>query len=396
MPSARHEVVRRSAIVETVQPVQNLYLRNPQSCYLNGMQLTCNHLGAPTGSHRDRIGTQIEFRCRHHKHNETTYCDCLLCEHFFRPPEESDEPGGWVTTGKRATCPHPLGMIVDRYEADAGLANLYNQTPGFLVLGGPSTKTMPLELLAQRGCLILSANNNAAVLPYPLRPHVWIHTDPSKKFHDSIWRDPAILKFVPIRDWNLGANNKRALRYRNEEGKLVVRDGVCSRQMPAVFGFHRTTTFDPETWCYHPEINRGNDDAHANGNEKKGVSPNGWPNVINTMFSAVRLAFFLGVNPLYLLGCDFHMDYERPYGFTQDKSKGGVNANNHAFSKMDHMFKALVPKFAEAGFEVFNCTPGSALWAFPHKDFQEAVAEVTAGFEKELNCDGYYDATENK
>lgn len=358
------------------------------------MSLTCTHLGEPLGSRRDSLGLEIEHRCRHRQHEQTTICACLLCEHYLRPISPESASMASNATGKRSACPHPLGMVVDRFGADAGVADLYKGSAGFLVLGGPSAKKMPLDLLNQRGCLLLSVNNCPSVLPSPIRPHIWLHTDPCRKFHDSIWRDPAILKFTPIREWDLGRKNKRALRTRDASGQIAAIDGVCARNMPGVFGFERSSGFEPEAWLFEATINRGNDKQHAEG--EKGCTKNGWPNVINTMFSAIRLAFFLGVNPLYLVGADFRMDEEEPYGFGQGKSKGGVAANNFAYAKIDHMLRALLPYFANVGFQVFNCTPGSALWAFPQKDFQEAVTEVTAGFEKEMNCNGWYDSIDSE
>jgi hypothetical protein len=280
--------------------------------------------------------------------------------------------------------------VVDRYENEAGVAGLYKGAGGFLVLGGPSTKTLPLHLLGQRGCLIMSVNNCPAVLPPPLRPHVWLHTDPAKKFHDSLWRDPGILKFTPVKEWMVGRKNKKALRHRLADGSIAAYDGIGGCDRPAVFGFQRNSEFVPDRWLHEPSLNRGNDDQHANG--LKGSTPNGFPHVINTMFTAIRLAFYLGISPLYLVGADFHMDDASPYAFKQEKSPGGVRANNHAFSKMYRMFRELVPHFDAAGFRVVNVTPGSALWAFPRMDFLQAVAEATAGFEQELNCDGWYDA----
>lgn len=351
------------------------------------MLVRCTHLAEPIGSQTSRAGTELQYRCRHPKHDQTTLCACLRCAEWLMPLN-AEKPE--KTASGHAV--HPETAVVNRHERPAGVEDLYRGAAGFLVLGGPSTKTLPLHLLNQRGILILSVNNCPAVLPPPLRPHVWLHTDPCRKFHDSIWRDPGILKFTPMREWNVGRKNKRALRHRTPDRTLTPYDGIGARDMPGVLGFARNSEFVLEKWLQEPSFNRGNDEQHAVGT--KGSQPNGWPHVINTMFTAIRLAFYLGVNPLYLIGADFKMDPELPYAFAQAKSVGGVRANNHAFSKIDRMLSALKPHFDAAGFEVFNCTPGSALWAFPRKDFSEAVAEATAGFQQELDCNGWYDSAE--
>jgi hypothetical protein len=281
-------------------------------------------------------------------------------------------------------------MIVDRYGRDAGVADLYRGASCFLVLGGPSMKTLPLGQLARRGVLIMSVNNCPAGLPPGIRPHIWLHTDPCRKFHDSIWRDPAILKFTPVREWGLGRGGRRAIRHRGSDDKLSPVAGVCARNMPGVFGFERNTAFFPEKWLRESSINRGNDIKHARGDPAKGIESNGWPHTINTMFAALRLAFYLGIKTLYLLGCDFRMDADRPYNFGQVKSAGGVRANNDAFAKMCVMFDALKPLFDAEEFLVFNCNPDTGLWTFPHCPFPQAIAAVTEGFTEELETDGWY------
>ena len=54
------------------------------------------------------------------------------------------------------------------------------------------------------------------------------------------------------------------------------------------------------------------------------------------------------------------------------------------------MLDGLKVHMDRAGFEVYNCTPGSHLWTFPHKEFAEAIAEATDSFEQELQTHGWY------
>lgn len=336
----------------------------------------CAHLRNPTGTTETPYGVVSEYECAHAEIGTTTPARCLRCVQYLRK--------GWKPPGIEAPR-HALGIVCDRWGRDAGLGDLYLGAPGFLVLGGPSSQGLDLTLLAQRGICIVSVNNCAAVLPAPLRPHIWLHTDPTGKFHDSIWRDPSVLKLSPQPLWKKEgrADKKHGIRRRDLNGKLEIVPGVAAKQMPAVLGFKRNHTFDPEHWLTEPSIN--------NGNCKKEAEKNGWPHVNNTMFSALRLCYYLGFSPLYLLGADFKMEPERPYGFEQGKGAGGIQGNNSAYAKMCVMLDALKPHFDAAGFRVVNLSPGSCLWTFDRMEYTEAVERTTADFEQTLNTEGWYD-----
>ena len=366
--------------------------------------IDCTHLRDRVGSRLTPFGALPVFSCAHRSVRDTTLGQCLTCPHYLVRKPDPRRP-------QRNRCRHPEGVVMDRYNREARVADLYKGASCFLILGGPSLKMLKLDLLRRRGVLIMSVNNCPAALPEGLRPHLWLHTDPTGKFHDSIWRDPSILKFSPLNGWNTcyvpGAKNKDGQQKKNGIRRRTVvtpgnadgpgfeglEPGIRARDMPAVFGYERNTAFDLQHWLFEPSINRGNDKEHAFG-EKKGQpvgKPNGWPNVINTMFAAVRLAFYLGIARLYLVGADFAMDHAQPYAFDHGKSEGGVNANNHAYAKMATMFTALRPLFDEAGFEVLNCTPNSGLWAFDYLPLEDAVAAATDGFEETLDARGWYE-----
>jgi len=73
---------------------------------------------------------------------------------------------------------------------------LKNHGKAFLVCGGPSAKGLPMEQLNKRGCWSLGVNNVAGWSVF--RPQAFVHSDPPSKFHNGIWTDPGIMKFVPI------------------------------------------------------------------------------------------------------------------------------------------------------------------------------------------------------
>lgn len=352
---------------------------------------TCRHLGQASGIHHGPGGQQAEYSCQHPGHVSTTLAGCVVCPDY-QPPAPPETPTG-----------HPTGMIVNRRDEPVDLADFFGGATAFAVLGGPSARDLPLLELGKRGCLIFSTNNCPAMLPAPLRPHVWIHTDPTHKFHDSLWHDPAVLKFTPVKEWEAWAPvpkspedlqrlrgiKRKGLRRRQADGVLEFLPERMAKQCPAVLGYHRNSTFAPERWLYEPSINRGNDRKSACG--ENGQKGNGWPHTINTMFSLVRLAFYLGIKRLYLVGCDFRMTRERQYGFDQSKHAGGVASNNLAYTSMCVMFDALRPKFQAAGFEVINTNRSSGLWSFPFADFADAVKDATGGLEQVLDTKGWYD-----
>jgi len=365
--------------------------------------MKCRHLDKTLGTRNTGFGDEPVYRCKHRRHKDTTLAACMLCNDFLM-----GQPLKSIPPPSERNCRHPAGVIVDRYDRDCNVADLYRGASAFLILGGPSILKMPLYLLSRRGILIMSVNNCPAGLPKGIRPHVWLHTDPAHKFHESIWRDPGILKIVPVKEWKRTVDkhgDSYFLRTRDPQtGQLVPMSDVRAWDMPGVLGFHRNSCFDPQNWLFEGRINRGNDEESATGfkvNKKRGVKkevgkPNGWPQTINTMFAALRMAFYLGIKTLYLVGADFRMTAEQPYAFNQDKGCGGLRGNASAYEKMNLMLDGLVPYFEQAGFDVLNCTPGSGLYSFDHVDFEEAVEYVTQGFEEELNCDGWYNPKPDK
>ena len=351
--------------------------------------MRCAHLAETIGIRPTADGSELEHRCRHPAHGTTTLAGCALCPDFFAAPDRPGKAAALKHPGLTESR-HPLGTIINAAGDAVDVRDLFRGATAFAVLGGPSLKTQRLELLARRGCLIISTNNCPANLPAGIKPHVWIHTDPTHKFHDGLWHDPGILKFTPTREWASSAfeahpttAKPKGIRTRAADGRLEFLPGVSARGLPGVLGYHRNTTFCPDSFLSEPTINRGNDkDSHAT---------NGWPHVINTMFSVLRLSYYLGVSRLILLGADFKMRAAQPYGFSQGKHLGGVSSNNQSYAQMLPMLDALRPKFDAAGFTVLNATPGSHLWSFEFVDFETAVSEATQHVPQELKCDGWYD-----
>ena len=264
----------------------------------------------------------------------------------------------------------PANVVSDRTRRPANVANLFHDSPLFLILSGPSLNLFNHDLLKMRGVVTMGVNNASA----HVKTNMFIHGDPSKKFHHSIWADPSVMKFTPR------TNLKRDVRIRNAEGRLEILKKVM--YMPNVYGYERNSIFDPEKYLTEPTINFGNG--------KRGVEKNDFPKVLSTMFSAVKMAYHLGFNKVFLLGCDFRMNPYEPYAFKQSKSGGGVGGNNNSYKKINYLFSLAYPYFADLNFEVFNCYKESGLEVFPHMPFNEAIEYATSHIEQEPNTEGWY------
>lgn len=271
-------------------------------------------------------------------------------------------------------------MLPDGRPVD--LRGLYRGGAVFIVLSGPSLKTLDLSLLSRRGIVTFGVNNSPAIV----RTNLWTHVDPVRKFHDGIWLDPACLKFVPSRFL------QRTLCTRDQDGKIVtmtrrsedtlapVRPCDC----PAVVGYERNAYFNPPLWLQEHTINWGNSRNSARHN--KNIRS------LNTMFAVLKIAYVLGFRIVYLLGCDFTMSSDEPYAFQQIKNSGAVAANNNGFHVMEQMFRELKPRFDQAGFSVFNCNPNSGLTIFPFVNYRRAIESATNLVPQDpLRTDGWYE-----
>jgi len=245
----------------------------------------------------------------------------------------------------------------------------------FLLCCGPSIRDLDLSLLDRRGIITFGINNISAVC----RTDLWTFGDTPAKFHDVIWRDPRVLKFVPY--------PKLAVKPRNRvRTQIASRDfvdtGLVPRDFPSVFGVRRNDEFRIERWLWEDTINWGNSKKHKNG----------LPTVLNTMLQAMRLCYYLGFRTVYLLGADFSMRTDYVYAFPQDKHEGGVRSNNGAYGTLSWYFRQLRPWYDDAGFEVLNCNLQSGLRAFEFITFQDAVgrALTAAGIPEQIDTNGWY------
>ena len=95
----------------------------------------------------------------------------------------------------------------------------------------------------------------------------------------------------------------------------------------------------------------------------------------NSGYQAINLAFHFGARRIVLLGMDMHAT--NGYSHWRRRNR---EPSPHSFHQIlqRHMlpnFPSLVTPLQEAGVEVLNCTPGSALQCWPMRDLHEVLQE---------------------
>lgn len=345
---------------------------DPVNCHFFGEKLGTRWIDNDTG-----IGV---YRCKHPEHPETTIEQCWSCKDFIEQGTQLEKTDIKIERiYPKPKQPEPekktdLGIYVDRNRKPLNLLDHFRGAHLFLILSGPSSKSLDLNKLNRRGVLTMGVNNSPAVF----RPNLWSYVDPSKKFHQGIWFDPYILKLVPEKRF------KDKIRVKNEKGEFVfTKERVTS--VPNMVGYRRNAFFNPETWLSEDSVNWGN--------SLKSSEANGHPRVLSVMLGALKQAYYLGIRRLYLIGCDFRMKLDNPqnYAFPQTRTLDAIGSNNAAYYNIANLLKMLKPKFDEAGYEIFNCYEDSGLKVFPYMSFDEAVAHATKRVPDTLDTEGWYD-----
>jgi hypothetical protein len=293
----------------------------------------------------------------------------MASPHHITPLDDS--------AGERALRDIPsLGRLLlytARLES-VSLEGFYAGRAAFLLCNGPSLKTMDLGALTRRGIVTMGVNNGWAVH----RPNLWVGVDSPSQFHTSGWRDPGIVKFVPLSV--LG----KELRQPGPDGAPVPA-GQLVRDMPAVFGFRRRLGFIPGDFL--------DETAICWGNEKDQVDELGVKASRSVMLAALRLLVYLGFSRIYLTGCDFKMEPGRSnYAFEQDRSPSSIAGNNATYRALNTRLAALAPYLDLRGVRIVNTTPDSGLTAFPAMDYAAAVEEACRECPMPMRTVGWYDS----
>ena len=253
--------------------------------------------------------------------------------------------GVTVSTEFYQTCP----MFFTREGSQLNLVGQYRGSSIFVIANGPSFAELDHSLLRQPGIITYGMNNGAKTF----RPNFWTCVDDPSRFLTSIWKDPAITKFIPMATFE-----KRLFDTETWEMSKV-RVGEC----PNVIGYRRNEKFMANRFLFEDTINWGNHKKYGGGR--------------SVMLPVLRICFLLGFRTVYLLGCDFNMSETNTYHFDEERKKGAVNCNTSTYKRLENeYFPQLKPEFDKEGFKVYNCNPNSGLTVFDYKPFEDSIADA--------------------
>ncbi|MBI5817469.1 MAG: class I SAM-dependent methyltransferase [Verrucomicrobia bacterium] len=240
------------------------------------------------------------------------------------------------------------------------LAGFFHGRSAFLICGGPSFASLDHTKLRQPGILTMGLNNS----PRTFRPNLWTFVDGPDHFLRSIFLDPTILKFCPIKQVNGRVFNSDAWTYMD----------TAVGQCPATVFYHRHCGWNAKTFLTEPTICWGNDGAPKTekGKTPPPAPPGGWSGR-SVMLVAIRLLHYLGIKRIFLLGADFKMSEGQKYHFDQDRNGGSISGNNDTYGKLQMRFTEVRPIFEAAGLTIKNCNLDSGLTAFDKVSFDDAV-----------------------
>lgn len=285
-------------------------------------------------------------------------------------PNQSDIVA--LQRGLKKRSPARSGLRLYTAEFDSvSMGGFYRGRSVFLTLSGPSLNQLDLSLLNLRGVVSMGVNNSWTVH----RPTLWTCVDDPGRFIDTGWKDPGILKLVPMCHW------ARYLRIQAKNGSMRQSAfRVC--QMPGVLFYRRGNHFDHERFLTGDTVPWGNDGKQADSLGIKGMR--------SVMLAALRLLHHLGFRTVYLLGCDFAMADDRKYAFDETREASAIRHNNALYDALSRRFEALLPHFEQHRFRVVNCSPGSALSVFERMSYEDAIAAASAECSKPVNSQGWY------
>ena len=263
------------------------------------------------------------------------------------------------TPDQKWVNPDPLIMFT-RHKEPATLKDMWRNTAGFLVCGGPSLKQLDLEPLRERGIVSLAVNNVAGWAPV----RAMTFSDPAEKFHHGIFLDPAMMKFVPT------PKLKEHIRVKMPDGSFKP-SNLRVRDCPNVWAYKRDCFWTPESFL--------DQDGATWGNNNKGVAKTGREKLLFTFFLGLRLLHYFGVRRVYLLGVDFGMDPRagdhENYAFGEERWKGACASNNNSYRTANKWCHEMRPHLDATGWQIYNCNAHSKLTAFEHVPYETALTD---------------------
>ena len=210
----------------------------------------------------------------------------------------------FYSDGKRQTVP---------------LQGIYEGQTLFIICGSPTIQNENLELLKQRGILILGINNSAEIF----KPNFWVGGDRPECYSERVVLDPSILKFA-----NYG---KRDFKLKEKFWKFYPAT-LFYTTAEKIFTTRNFLDRDYR-FCW-------------------------WK---NTFFIGLQLAYRLGFNKVFLIGAEFKISKEKQYAWETNLAENEVNANQRLYNSSVDLMRELKPLFESKNFNVSNCCRTSRL-----------------------------------
>tara|TARA_R110002126_G_scaffold14054_8_gene59797 strand:+ start:2220 stop:2966 length:747 start_codon:yes stop_codon:yes gene_type:complete len=216
------------------------------------------------------------------------------------------------------------------------LEGQYEGASAFLVGANPRLLELDLRLMNMQGVVTMAINNAAMIF----EPDMFISLDHMPCFNYNILTNPSILKLT-------------------EEGnESDVVEGMKVRSFPNTLFFDTDENITTNTFC-------------------SPVGPLvGWK---NTFFTALHCLYQLGFKTIYLCGCTFNVDKDKPYAYEHDIRDDDADYNASLYSKALKTLAELAPMMRDDGVNVYTCHEGSELGAsVPYMRFEDAISDVVS------------------
>lgn len=244
--------------------------------------------------------------------------------------------------------------LEDVLQKNAPLRNIHAGKRCFVIGNGPSINSMDLKLLEGEINIVVTSffrHPDAKIV----KPNYWVIADPS------FWRKPEE-HFLPVLDYAVTT----ALHT-----KLFVPSGGFEY----FANIHMGPLIDPH--FYHFE---GSKNSSTIIDFTQGIPQNG----NNVIMISLMLAYYMGCNPIYLVGCDHDFlkttkeeyeskDIEHFYPSSKPNLPSEVmpwDEWHNAMKLIDLQYNQLKLYASLWGFNVFNATKGGCLDVFPRIEYE--------------------------
>lgn len=206
--------------------------------------------------------------------------------------------------------------------------------PCFLLGGSPQLNDVK-DLFANKPVMKIAMNNTATII----RPDIWIGADIAENYSASVLIDPGPMKFTYI------------TRRKSTVGDKIWQDMpntyfMSSRKLKSSEFFLRNRDFV-------------------------------WDKNVFTL--AIQLAYRLGFNEAYLVGCSFKIAKNNLYCYERELNEGQIRYNQKTYNRGVDLTKQLLPYAEKFGFKIISCTPDSKINKYiEYCDLSEAIAKASS------------------